>query len=218
MSDRPSLFRRLVTQISSHRAGTWRLTLCGALLAAVTTASLVPGLAAEKQTNNAKPDEAAQSGDKPPLGKLTVLVPKKDFKTEGPAKALRVSFDDVDIEKVLNTKQLTADIPEKMPDWLRKLDGQRIRMRGYMHPASAFQEEGIKRFVLCRDTGPCCFGPKPTVYYLVDVSLKNGVTTSYVENKAFDVEGVFHIKPELLEGSNEVDRFYFLDNAQVIKK
>lgn len=217
MSDRPSLHRRSVDQRSSPYCGVWGLTLCGALSAALSISILFPAVAAEQSAATSKPD-AAKSTDKPPLGKVTVLVPQKDFKTEGPAKALRVSFDDVDIEKVLNTKQLTAEIIEKMPDWLRKLDGQRIRMRGFMHPASAFQEDGIKRFVLCRDTGPCCFGPKPTVYYLVDVSLKNGATTSYVENKAFDVEGVFHIKPELLEGSKEVDRFYFLENAQVIKK
>ena len=76
----------------------------------------------------------------------------------------------------------------------------------------------MKRFVLCRDTGPCCFGPKPTIYYLVEVTLKSGTSTSYIENKAFDVEGVFHIKPEALEGTDEVERFYFLDDAQMIKK
>lgn len=184
--------------------------LCGAMLGGGTTA--------EKRESTTKKDEAAASGDKPPLGTVTVLVPKREFKTEGPQKTPRVTFDDIDIEKVLNTKKLSLDLPKKMPDWLKKLDGQRIRLRGYMHPAAAFQSEGLKRFVLCRDTSVCCFGPNPTIYYLVESTLKSGTSTSYIENKAFDVEGIFRIKPEVLEGTDEVERFYFLDDAQIIKK
>ena len=175
---------------------------------------------AEKReaTATAKKDEASSKSDKPPLGKITVLVPKNEFKKEGPNKSLRVSFDDIDIEKVLNTKKLSLDLPKQMPEWLSKLDGQRIRLRGYMHPQSAFQVDGLKRFVLCRDTSACCFGPNPTIYYLVEFTLKSGTSTSYIENKALDVEGVFRIKPEVLEGTDEVERFYYLEDAQVIKK
>lgn len=191
---------------------------------AVTWMLTAGGTAAEKKVEGAKSASAAKgesdkSEKKPPLGQITVLVPKKDFKTEGKNKALRVSYDDIDIEKVLNTKTLTLDIPKKMPEWQRKLDGQRIRLRGYMHPASAFQESGIKRFVLCRDTSACCFGPNPTVYYLVEVTMKSGTSTNYLENKAMDVEGVFRIEPHELEGSKEkdIDHFYYLDDAQVVK-
>lgn len=191
-------------------------TLCGVFLFGV---CLAPGVAVEKKNEAAAAkDQPAAKSDKPPLGQIKVLVPQKDFKTEGKAKALRVSFDDIDIEKVLNTKKLSLDIPEKMPEWLKKLDGQRIRLRGYMHPASAFQDSGIKRFVICRDTSACCFGPNPTVYYLVEVTLKSGTSTTYIENKAFDVEGVFHIKPVELEGTKEISQFYSLDDAQMIKK
>lgn len=190
--------------------------VCGVILGGML---LAVGVAAEKKSEaDARKNEPVQKADKPPLGQITVLVPSREFKREGPAKAARVSFDDIDIEKVLNTKKLSLDIPEKMPAWLRKLDGQRIRLRGYMHPQSAFQESGIKRFVLCRDTSVCCFGPNPTVYYLVETTLKSGTTTNYIENKAFDVEGIFRIEPEVLEGTTEVDRFYYLDDAQVVKK
>ncbi len=105
-----------------------------------------------------------------------------------------------------------------MPEWLKKLNGQRIRLRGYMHPQSAFQEDGLKRFVLCRDTSACCFGPNPTIFYLVEVTMKSGTSTSYIDNKAFDVEGIFRIRPEVLEGTDEVDRFYYLEDAQVVKR
>lgn len=191
--------------------------MCGAMI--VIGFMLANSIAAEKKTEaEAKKNDPVEKSDKPPLGQITILVPNKEFKKEGPAKASRVSFDDIDIEKVLNTKKLSLNIPDKMPEWLKKLDGQRIRLRGFMHPQSAFQETGIKRFVLCRDTSACCFGPNPTVYYLVETTLKSGTTTNYIDNKAFDVEGVFRIKPQELEGTDEIDRFYYLDDAQVVKK
>lgn len=183
---------------------------CLALFAAETPA---PKTSAPPPASTAKDDPK-----KPPLGQITVLVPKKDFKTEGPAKALRVSFDDLDIEKVLNTKQLSLKLPERMPDWMKGLDGKRLRVRGFMHPQSVFETEGIRRFVLCRDTSACCFGPNPTIYYLIDVTLKSGQSTNYIENKAFDVEGVLKIKPEQLEGTDEIYQFYYLEDATVVKR
>lgn len=192
------------------------LLLCAAYL--VCGACLANSEAAEKREAAGTSKEVAVPSDKPPLGKITVLVPKKEFKTEGPNKSFRVSFDDIDIEKVLNTKKLSLDLPKQMPDWLKKLNGQRIRLRGYMHPQSAFQEDGLKRFVLCRDTSACCFGPNPTIFYLVEVTMKSGTSTSYIDNKAFDVEGIFRIRPEVLEGTDEVDRFYYLEDAQVVKR
>jgi hypothetical protein len=199
--------------------GAWSQVVYGSLLGLLLCGVYVASdEAAEKREAAATSKDVAAPEDKPPLGKITVLVPKKEFKTEGPSKSLRVSFDDIDIEKVLNTKKLSLDLPKQMPEWLKKLNGQRIRLRGYMHPQSAFQEDGLKRFVLCRDTSACCFGPNPTIFYLVEVTMKSGTSTSYIDNKAFDVEGIFRIKPEVLEGTDEVDRFYYLEDAQVVKK
>lgn len=199
--------------------GAWSQVVYGSLLGLLLCGVyLASDEAAEKREAAATSKDVSAPGDKPPLGKITVLVPKKEFKTEGPSKSLRVSFDDIDIEKVLNTKKLSLDLPKQMPEWLKKLNGQRIRLRGYMHPQSAFQEDGLKRFVLCRDTSACCFGPNPTIFYLVEVTMKSGTSTSYIDNKAFDVEGIFRIKPEVLEGTDEVDRFYYLEDAQVVKR
>jgi hypothetical protein len=163
---------------------------------------------------------AAQTApkEKPPLGQITVLVPEKKFKKEGPNKALRLgSFDDIDIEKVLNTKQLSVDLPEKMPQWLRDLNGKRVRLRGYMHPGSAFQAEGIKRFIFCRDTRACCFGPDPTIFYLITTTMRSGTSMDYVDREAFDIEGVFRIEPIVAEKSGLIAEFYHLDDAQLVK-
>lgn len=171
-------------------------------------------------TSDAKtPVDGAKATEKPPLGQVTILVPTKKFKKEGPKKALRLeSFDDIDLEKVLNTKTLTVDLPNQMPDWLKDLNGKRIRVRGYMHPASAFTSEGIKRFTFCRDTSACCFGPDPTIYYLIQVTMKSGTSTEYVEREAFDVEGTFRIEPIVQERSGQIAEFYHLDDAQIVKR
>jgi hypothetical protein len=152
--------------------------------------------------------------EKPPLGQIKILVPTQKFRKEGPNKVLRVDYNDIDVEKVLNTKQLTAELPDKMPDWLKKLNGKRVRMRGYMLPT--FQNEGIKRFTLCRDTSACCFGPDPTIYYLIDTTMKSGTSTSYVEAKAVDIEGIFRMEP-VFNSSGIIAQFYHLDDAQVVK-
>lgn len=184
------------------------IILCGAMLTA--------GRTTEKLEPSSKSDNAAPKAKKPPLGTVTILVPKKEFETVGPNKALKVTFEDLDIERVLNTKKLSLDLPKQMPEWLKKLDGQRIRLRGFMHPQSAFQEHELKRFVLARDTAFMTFSTKAILYHLVEVDLKPGSKASYIDNKSIDVEGIFHIKPMVSEESGEVDRFYQLDDAEVI--
>lgn len=178
--------------------------------------SSVASSGSNKAANSASGPVA--DGAKPPLGQVTILVPKKVFKKEGPNKAARVGFDDIDIEKVLNTKELTVDLPKAMPDWLQRLHGQRIRLRGYMHPGSAFQAEGIKRFIFCRDTSACCFGPDPTIFYLIDATMKSGTSIEYIEREAFDLEGIFRIEPIVDERSGKMAYFYHLDDAQRIRR
>jgi hypothetical protein len=155
---------------------------------------------------------------KPPLGQITVLVPERKFKKEGPRKAVRVGFDDIDIELVMNTKELSMELPKALPDWLKHLNGQRIRLRGFMHSASAYQTEGIKRFIFCRDTKDCCFGPDPTIYYLIEATMKSGTSINYIESKPFDLEGVFRIDPVIDEKSGKIPNFYYLDEAQLVRR
>jgi hypothetical protein len=216
MTDRRPIGTWNWTSLLFKSGGALCLIVCGCLV-------LSRGVAAEKKTEGGvKSDAAAEKSEKsskPPLGQITILVPEKKFRPEGPNKALRVGFDDIDIEKVLNTKTLTLDIPKKMPDWMRDLDGKRIRIRGFINPTSVFQETGNKYFVLCRDTSACCFGPNPTVFYLVETNIKDGKSADFTD-KAVDVEGIFRIKPSQVEekGKKSIDRFYSLEDAEVVKK
>ncbi|MEX1231249.1 MAG: hypothetical protein WEB58_13470 [Planctomycetaceae bacterium] len=153
------------------------------------------------------------SDPKPPR-EIKLLIPEKTFKTEGPNKVLRVSFDDLNLLQVLNMDPVTADAPEHMPEWLKNLDGKRIRIGGYMYPP--FETKRLKQFAYAVDEAVCTFGRQPEVYDIFRVDMKKGVTAEFEGLKPIDVEGVFHIEVVQLEG--ELVQLYYIDDAVIVPK
>jgi hypothetical protein len=148
-----------------------------------------------------------------PAGQIDNARPR-EFSAEGPEGALRITFDDLDLMKLLNMDPVTSDCVERMPAWLRGLDGKKVRVRGFMKPSGV--TEGIPQFVFVRSTDLCCFGPKGKVYHLIAVTLKPGLTTDYIELKPFDVVGKFKIdKVELDDGL--IFLLYHIDDATIIR-
>lgn len=149
------------------------------------------------------------------LRKIELLVKEKTFRTEPKTGALRVSFDDLDLLKVLNMEPVVANAEEYMPDWLQGLNGKSVRIRGYMYPT--YDTEGIERFVLARDNQICCFGRDPKIYDLIQVDMKMGKSTSYIPTtRAFDVVGKFHIQMQSENG--KPFGLYVIDQAEVIDR
>jgi hypothetical protein len=74
---------------------------------------------------------------------------------------------------------------------IERLDGARIRVRGYILPP--FQQTGLTRFVLVRDNMACCFGPGAMIFDSMIVELKPGLTIDYVISPVA-VEGTFNIR------------------------
>ena len=146
---------------------------------------------------------------------VKLLVPEQTFRTEGPQSAIRITYDDIDLLKVLNMEPVTANAPELMPEWMKALDGQRVRIRGFMYPP--FQETGIEAFALARDNQICCFGKNPKIYDLFPVFLRKGHTTDYILNRPFDVVGVFHIDP-IVDEDGKPEQLYLIDDAIVIDR
>jgi len=142
---------------------------------------------------------------------IKLLVKKKTFRVEGPEKALRVSYDDFDLLKVLNMEPVPPNAPDHMPGWLKQLDGKRIRVRGFMYPT--FQDP-VEIFVLARDNQICCFGRNPKIYDLVRIVLRKGVTSPYIQNRPFDVVGLFHIAKKI----EDPKLLYSIDDAVVVDR
>jgi hypothetical protein len=175
----------------------------------VTDAVFQASVAATSPKSGAVPVSATTTARKTQL-----LVADRKFKPEGPDGAWRVSYDDIDLLKVLNMDPVPADAAAKMPAWLKGLEGKRIRIRGFMYPT--FSQTGIHAFGLARDNQICCFGRNPKIYDIFDVRLRDGVTTDYLPNRPFDVVGVFHIRPEAEEG--KLFHLYDMDDATVVNK
>ncbi len=142
-----------------------------------------------------------------------ILVEAHEFHVEGPQQAIRVSYDDIDLLRVLNMEPVTMDAPQMMPGWLKDLDGRRIRIRGFMYPPEL--ESGNRAFRLARDNQICCFQRFPRVYDVFDVFLRKGETTDYIVNRPFDVVGTFYIRPDVLS-NGEVYQLYEMEDAVVI--
>jgi hypothetical protein len=143
---------------------------------------------------------------------IQLLIPNKRFRKERPSNALRVSYDDIDLLKVLNMEPVPPDAVSHFPEWLTQLDGQTVRIRGYMYPT--FEATGLTSFTLARDNGICCFVRQPKIYDIISVTLAPGEVSDYIANRPFDVEGVFRIDP----GADQTDlsRLYRIEQAKVL--
>ena len=142
-----------------------------------------------------------------------VLVPTRKFRMEG-ENTLRISYDDLDLLKVLGMDEVKPGAEKYFPEWLKQLDGKRVVLRGFMYPP--YSETGIKRFAFARDNQICCFGRNPKIYDLFLVTLNTGVTTNYIANRPFDVAGTFYINP--VEEEGELLQMYEIRDAVVIDK
>ena len=145
--------------------------------------------------------------------KIELLIPEKRLRKERGTSAVRVSFDDIDLLKVLNMEPVPVNAVEYFPEWLKALDGKPVRIRGYMYPT--FESTGLKSFAFVRDTGICCFQRKPKIYDIIGITMAEGVTADYMELRPFDVEGIFHIDPQV--DANDLSRLYHIDNARVLE-
>jgi len=162
------------------------------------------------------PASALETASAPAQGprKIELLVKSRAFKLEGPQKALRVNYDDLDLLKVLNMDPVTPDAPSLFPSWLSGLDGQRVRIRGFMMPT--YESTGLERFVLARDAGLCCFGSNPKVYDLIAVEMKPGKTCDYIHLRPFDVVGTLRI--DLQTEDDKPLSLYWLEDAEIVQK
>lgn len=145
---------------------------------------------------------------------IELLVPEKTFDREGREQALRVSYDDLDLLKVLNMEPVPLNAMDYFPGWLRDLDGQTVRLRGWMFPPPI--ETGLPEFLFVRDNQICCFGRQAKLYDKVYVQLKDGTTTNYIQGRPFDVIGTMSLEPEEQDG--ELYLLYFITDATVVDR
>ena len=117
-----------------------------------------------------------------------LLLPPADGLGQTPKKPKDLTFDGVKFPMKKGEKFKRSMLTKKIED----LDGQRVRIRGYILPS--FQQKGIKQFILVRDNMECCFGPGAALYDCIVVEMAKGKSTSFTV-RPVAVEGTFAIRP-----------------------
>ena len=68
-----------------------------------------------------------------------------------------------------------------------------IYLKGYMYP---FREtHGLRSFVLCKDSGECCFGGQPKQTDMILVNMLDDATVNYQDKRLVGVAGTLRVEP-----------------------
>ena len=118
-----------------------------------------------------------------------------------------ITFDtlkfDLEPGAAYDSKLLTKEI--------NQLDGQKIKLRGYIRPS--FKQTGITKFVFVRDNQACCFGPGAALYDCVLVELNVDKPTDYTV-RPVSIVGEFFLK-EFKGPDGNIWAIYRMRNAVV---
>lgn len=163
--------------------------LCGAALAACGCES--PSDAVQQQPGAAESDqrERPAAGDRESTSSPAPAKDPPPAPASTAGRAQNKTFDDLkfDIEP-----DAPYD-PSMLTESIEALDGERIRIRGYILPTA--QRRGLKEFVLVRDNQECCFGPGAALYDCILVQMAPGKSAE------------FSIRPVAVTGEFRIDEF-----------
>lgn len=145
---------------------------------------------------------------------IRLLVESKTFAKDRKHKALRMTFDDIDLLKILNMDPVVPNAADYLPAWLKDMNGKQVVIRGWMYPPA--RPEGISKFLFTRDNGTCCFGPNAKIYDKIGVSLRKGESVRFIDQHPFDVTGMMKIDP-YINPEGQLELLYLLEEAHVIE-
>jgi len=112
------------------------------------------------------------------------------FLTELPPGFERVSFaTDISAKGFV----VEGGVPGLHPD-VKNLDGANVFLKGFMYPTR--QTQDLTTFVLCKDSGDCCFGGQPKQTDMIFIEMENGKTVNYRAGLVA-VAGQFAAQPTL---------------------
>jgi len=146
----------------------------------------------------AKPqaEGVVQATSEKPISKTKVEVRKSSDSARAKGD---INFDDLSFKIEKDAKFN----PALLTDDIKKLDGVKVKLRGYILPSTLFKETNIDQFVLVRDNQECCFGPGAALFDCVIVEMVPGNTTDFV-TRPVTVEGKFKIDTEKYKYPNGV--------------
>lgn len=115
------------------------------------------------------------------------------YATEVPEGFERLSF-----RWLAQQKPIIEDGQTRIADEAKAIDGQKIFIKGYMFPEKT--QKDLRRFVLCKDTGQCCFGGNPALTDMILVEFVNDTRAQFRELTLVNVAGTFRAKKIVVGG------------------
>ncbi len=106
------------------------------------------------------------------------------------------------------TKLTPRNFP--IPDAVRKLNGQKVAIRGYMMPID-FDATGVSHFVLVDSVDTCCYGIFGFPNSWVDVVMAK--KTAFTKYDPFILYGTLRIGEVIM--NNNVDSFYRIEGVAI---
>jgi hypothetical protein len=101
-------------------------------------------------------------------------------------------------EMILNTNRVTwadSQVLAMIPEAIRKLDGQRVLVEGFMYPV-AYEHDQLTEFMLVRDMPSCCFGFPPNPHEWVGAAVVKTAKIKAEVYRPVRVGGIFHVGPQ----------------------
>ena len=161
--------------------------------ASATNSANAKSMTAEPQASG-RSDSAAKVLPETPNSKA---LKNSEHATSPPAAAapptpggrlIPITFDDLQLEM----KEDSVFEPGLLTPRVKQLDGQRVRIRGFIFPA-IFQQTGITRFPLVKNS-QCKFGPGGVAHHIIVVDMQPGLSTSFTV-RPIAVEGLLTVCP-----------------------
>jgi hypothetical protein len=155
-----------------------------------------------------RPADLVPAEERPPVrpgrggegGETTVVTDPAERARRQAARPMRpgavndITFDDLELDMPLGTlfnrNMLTPRAAQ--------LDGQMVRLRGFIYAGGVFQQSGIKSFPFVKNT-QCKFGPDGLAFCVILVNLDEGVSTDFT-TYPMTVEGRLSVRPYDAEG------------------
>lgn len=144
-----------------------------------------------------KPDKKAESKgtkvqiteEKGPAGHKTIGIDEESLDLDA-IKELPLTF------STLMTWDYKIGENPSPPDEIKKLDGRKVRLTGFMYPLQ--EGKSIQYFCLLRTTQTCCYGPRPQYNQYVFVEMEK--PTTFYRLDPVSCSGKFRVDPAPDEG------------------
>ncbi len=118
-----------------------------------------------------------------------------DYRNEVPEGYRRVSF----VKDISRKEFVVRDGRQEFHEDVAALEGEKLFLKGYIYPPE--QMDGLTSFILCKDSGQCCFGGNPKLSDMIHVVIADDTDPATYYQGLVSVAGTFKLNDLSRTGS-----------------